>query len=106
MNKYHAKKITIDGITFDSTKEGNRYLELKLLENLGKIDDLRCQYRFELIPKQGKERATHYVADFLYWENGKEVVEDVKSEITRKKSDYIIKRKLMKWIHGIEVKEV
>jgi len=106
MNKYNAKKTMVDGIVFDSKKESQRFAELKLLEKAGQITDLRLQHKYELIPKQGKERATCYIADFVYEENGKEVVEDVKSEITRKKSDYIIKRKLMKFIHGIEVKEV
>lgn len=106
MNKYKNKPITINGIWFQSTKEGNRYAELKLLEKAGQISNLLRQVKYDLIPKQGKERTTCYKADFVYTENGKEIVEDVKSEITRKKPDYIIKRKLMKWIHGIEVREV
>ena len=51
MSKYHNRKVEIDGIKFDSTKEGERYLELKLLLKAGKIRDLQMQVEFELIPK-------------------------------------------------------
>ena len=60
------------------------------------------------MPKLAKicvEKAVNYIADFVYVENGKTVVEDTKSEATRTK-EYIIKRKLMRYIHGITVKEV
>lgn len=95
---------------FDSRKEARRYQELKLLERAGKITDLKCQVKFELIPAQyedGKcvERPVNYYADFVYTEGRQLVVEDVKSEITRKQKDYIIKRKLMLWVHHIRVRE-
>lgn len=110
MNKYGARKISIDGVTFDSRKEAARWQELRLMLQAGVIDDLRRQVVFELIPRQmdGKrvsERAVNYIADFVYTENGKTVVEDVKSPATRT-PEYIIKRKLMRWVHGIAVKEV
>ena len=110
--KYNNRKITIDGITFDSIKEGKRYRELKLLEKAGKISALRRQVKFELIPaqyeisadrytrgakkglyKRGKllERECAYIADFVYIDaDGKKVVEDTKGMKTK---DYIIKRK-------------
>ena len=113
MNKYNAKKITIDGKTFDSKKEASRYSELKLLEKAGQISDLDTQVTFCLIPKQvdenGKvlERACTYKADFVYTENGKRVVEDVKG---CKRSNayqlFAIKRKLMLLNYGIRIKEV
>ena len=105
MSKYHNRKVEIDGIKFDSTKEGERYLELKLLLKAGKIRDLQMQVEFELIPKQGGERACKYKADFVYnmADTGKMVVEDVKGKRTR---EYIIKRKLMLWRHGIKIVEV
>ena len=104
-NKYRNRKVTIDGITFDSKKEGQRYQELKLLQRAGKIRDLRLQVEFELIPKQAGERACKYKADFVYHlaDTGEMVVEDVKGKRTR---DYIIKRKLMLWRHGIKIVEV
>ena len=52
------------------------------------------------------ERSTDYVADFVYTEDGKTVVEDVKSVATRKKESYIIKRKLMLYLKKIKIKEV
>lgn len=108
MQKYRNKKITIDGITFDSKKEANRWMELKLLERAGEISHLARQVKYELIPSQkidGKvvERACSYVADFVYLENGKTVVEDTKGFKT---PDYIIKRKLMLQVHGIHIREV
>lgn len=103
-SKYKASKVEIDGIVFDSKREASRYCELRLLERTGEISNLEMQKRYELIPKQGKERAVHYVADFVYKNKaGVEVVEDTKGMRTR---DYIIKRKLMLWVHGITIKEV
>jgi len=106
--KYKNKKTEADGIIFDSKKERNRYLELKILLKAGKIGYLETQKVFLLIPKNEKERSVTYKADFYYIdaETGKPVVEDVKSEATRKLSTYIIKRKLMFEVHGIEIKEV
>lgn len=101
--KYGNVKVTVDGHTFDSKKEYNRYCELKLMERAGLIHNLELQKKYELIPKQGKERAVHYIADFVYEENGETIVEDTKGVKTK---EYIIKRKLMKYIHGIEIKEV
>ena len=107
-NKLHAEKVNLtmpDGtlMHFDSKREANRYAELKLLERAGEISDLKLQVPFELIPKQPGERSVKYIADFVYLEGGKSVVEDVKGKKTR---DYIIKRKLMLWRHGITIKEV
>ena len=107
MNKYHSKKITIDGETFDSRREAKRWEELKLLKRAGEIQDLRRQVKFELIPSQkvnGKvaERACTYVADFVYTENGKTVVEDSKGFRT---DTYKIKRKLMLYVHNVQIRE-
>lgn len=117
--KYNNKKITRNGITFDSKKEARRYGELLLLERAGEITDLQRQVEFVLIPtqrdpdtigvrggvKKGRtiELAVKYVADFVYKENDKIVVEDTKGFKTK---DYIIKRKLMLYIHGIRIKEI
>jgi hypothetical protein len=46
------------------------------------------------------------VADFTYMRDGKLLVEDVKSEATRKNRTYIQKRKQMLDKHGITVKEI
>jgi hypothetical protein len=87
-------------------KEANRWCELKMLEKAGLIKDLQRQVKFELIPKQDGERAVHYVADFVYVEDGKKIVEDVKSAVTKKNKEYVIKRKLLLWRHGIRIKEI
>lgn len=110
MGKYGNRKITVDGITFDSQKEAVRYQELLLLQRAGQIFNLQRQVPFVLIPKQernGKviERAVVYKADFVYTENGEDIVEDVKSEATKTK-EYIIKRKLLLWQFGIRIREV
>ena len=108
MNKYHNRKIVREGETYDSVKEYRRAKELELLEKGGVIKDLKRQVRFEIIPSQrgddGKvvERAVTYVADFVYFEDGKLVVEDTKGYRTK---DYIIKRKLMRYLLGINIRE-
>lgn len=106
-SKYKNKKVTYDGIKFASIKEARRYQELKLLLRAGAISDLRLQVPYELIPAQyinGKcvERAVKYIADFVYTENGKEIVEDAKGVRT---DTYKIKKKLMLYVHGIRLKE-
>ena len=110
MTKYHSRKVTVDGITFDSVREARRYRELSLLQRAGEISDLRTQVKYTLIPAQkkpsgGTERAVTYTADFVYTDNrtGRETVEDAKGMKTQQ---YIIRRKLMLYIYGIEVIEV
>ena len=108
-NKFGAVKKDVDGIRFDSTKEANRYEQLKLPVRAGKIKDLSLQVRYDLIPKpkfsDGSSMVgTYYLADFVYFDcdKGCEVVEDVKGKRT---DVYQIKRKLMKLILDIEVYE-
>lgn len=106
-NKYGNKKIEVGGMKFDSNKEYNRYRELKIMELAGEIKELETQKEFLLIPKQAGERKVTYKADFCYkTKDGELVVEDVKSEATRKDKAYIIKRKLMLYMHGIKVQEI
>lgn len=103
VNKYGARKLTApDGQKFDSVKEFHRWGCLRLLERAGRISDLKRQVSFELIPKQDGERACSYVADFVYYEDGKLVVEDCKGFKT---DVYRMKKKLMLWVHGIHIKE-
>lgn len=108
-NKYNARKAEVDGITFDSHKEAQRYAELKLLLRGGEIRDLRLQVKYELIPKQNGERACEYIADFVYQDvrTGETVVEDVKGcKQGAAYNIFAIKRKLMLWRYGIKVVEV
>lgn len=104
MNKYGNKRVEVDGIRFDSKREAARWQELKLLERAGEIKGLERQVEYELIPKQPGERAVKYIADFRYIDHdGKTVVEDTKGVKT---PVYILKRKLLLWVHGIRVVEV
>ena len=106
-SKYRNKKTEIDGIVFDSKAEANRYLDLKFFETNGMISNLQRQVKFELIPAQKgylrSERPVTYIADFVYDEDGVTVVEDVKGMRT---DAYKIKRKLMKYVYDIEVREI
>ena len=107
MNKYRNKKITIDGIEFDSKKEGYRYKELRLLERAGLIKDLKLQVKFELQPSfklNGKTiRAINYIADFTYIKDGKVVVVDTKGFRTK---EYLLKKKLFQYKYGMDIVEV
>lgn len=108
-SKFRNKKTEIDGHRFDSKAEARRYEELKILAQTHKIEELRLQVPFELIPSQYEngrcvERSCKFVADFTYTENGQLVVEDVKSQATITPA-YIIKRKLMLHRHGIRIME-
>lgn len=118
-NKYQAQKCEFNGEKFDSRKELQRWLELRLLERNGEIKDLRRQVKFVLIPTQreqdkigvrggvvkGKtiEQECSYFADYTYYQNGEFVVEDCKGVKTEV---YKIKKKLMLYVHGIKIKEV
>lgn len=118
-SKYGAKKVEYNGMVFDSKREYRRYKELELIQQLGLISELRTQVKFVLIPAQrepdkvGKrggiikgnliEREVSYIADFVYVENDKTVVEDAKGMRT---PEYILKRKMMLYFYGIRIKEV
>jgi len=91
-NKYRAIKTVVDGITFHSKKEAERYKILALLESQGKIDNLRLQPRFPLMVNGVK--IGHYIGDFMYSCNGREILEDVKSIATRTPV-YKIKKKIL-----------
>ena len=100
-NKYGNKKNVYNGIKFDSTKEKNRYIELKLLEKSGRIKNLELQPKFLLTETKRKSdypyldktlRKMYYIADFKYInENGKIIVEDTKGFKT---DTYIVKKKI------------
>lgn len=129
-NKFGAKKVIdpITGDVFDSKKEYQQWRVLRLLEQAGKISNLERQVKFELIPSQREEstevykagpqkglpkpgaiieKAVNYVADFVYIENGKKIVEDTKGCKQGAAYDlFVVKRKLMLWVHGIKIKEI
>lgn len=126
-HKYNAKSVDVDGVQFDSKKEADRYKYLMSLQDAGEISELQLQVPFELIPAQKEERIEYtkvrhlpkkvtrtveksvvYIADFVYNDrNGKRVVEDVKGyRRGQAYSVYVLKRKLMLYIHGVRIKEV
>ena len=121
-NKYKNKKVEVDGILFDSKREAEHWIYLCNLMDAGIITELDRQVEFELLPAQfefdtvgvrggkqkGKciERKVKYIADFVYKDQlGQTVVEDVKG-YTRHKPEYILKRKMLLFFHGIRIKEV
>lgn len=108
-SKYHSKKVVIDGIEFQSHKEGNRYSQLKILEKAGLIKDLELQKTFELqegFKLNGKShRKITYIADFYYYDNHlkRYVVEDVKGYKTEV---YKLKKKMFMYKYQVELIEV
>lgn len=111
-SKYGSSKVEFQGITFDSKYERDRYIYLLDLKRQGKIDCLRRQTPFllipratKLIPKQLKTKVKYverviemqslYHNDFTYIEDGKYICEEFKSAMTSKLADYILRRKLM-----------
>jgi hypothetical protein len=110
--KHKNIKVVIDGIKFDSMKEGKRYYELKLMQERGLIESLAMQQPFVLaqsVVLDGKKKpAFMYFADFCYQlpKSHALVVEDVKSLATRKLPAYRIKKHLMKSVHDIEITEI
>jgi hypothetical protein len=102
-SKYGNKKTVVDGVTFASQKEAQRYGVLKLLERAKDIIELELQPRYPLVVNGVK--VCTYVADFRYRykTSGQLVVEDVKG---MKTPAYKIKKKLLKALTGINVREV
>lgn len=100
--KYNNRRIETEDGWFDSIKEHRRWCELKLLERAGKIKNLERQVEFELIPAISGLRKIIYRADFVYTENGKRVVEDVKGFRDRV---YKLKCRLMLWRHNVTILE-
>ena len=106
MSKYRNIKTKVDGILFDSKKEAARYCELKILLKKKKIYNLVCHPIFPIVI--GGIKVCKYIADFSYSEifrynNKYDVVEDVKGVRT---AVYRLKKKLVKAMYGIDIKEV
>ena len=102
-NKYGARKTTVDGITFDSKWEAQRWGELQAMERGGLVRDLERQVKYDIVVNG--EKICRYIADFRYKmvdDDGstKEVVEDAKGFET---ADFKIKKKLMKAVHQIDL---
>lgn len=125
VNKYHNRKVVIDGIEFDSTKEGKRYLVLKEAQAAGLISELTLQPKFELIPAIKETYVKHlktkdkecertvqlpitYSADFAYCKDGQKIIEDVKASpyTTALDKAFLIKEKLFRYFFGFPIKRV
>jgi hypothetical protein len=104
VSKYGNRKTELDGMMFDSRKEAQRWAELQWMERGRLISGIERQVVFEIIPKTDKYRAVKYVADFVYIDakTGEKVVEDCKGMRT---DVYLLKKKLMYWKFGIDIKE-
>ena len=127
--KYGNTKIKNAYGTFDSSLEWSRFLFLSNREKEGEITNLRRQVEYLLIPAQYGteikhlktkdkevrvllERSCSYIADFVYERNGETIVEDCKGEdkkyngrtFSTRTADFNIKKKLMLWVHQIQVK--
>lgn len=104
IDKVHRAKfgnVKVDG--FDSKKEARRYEDLLTLERAGKIAGLARQVPFACVVNG--IHVCDYVADFTYVDGARKVVEDVKSDATRKLPVYRLKRKLVLACHGIQISE-
>lgn len=104
-NKYGNVPVVIDGIVFQSTKEGDYYKSLKILQRAGKILKFERQVAYKIKVK-GK-LICKYIADFVvWWPGGRVEVIDVKGEATAKIALFQVKKKLMEAAYGIVVKIV
>lgn len=105
-SKYKAKKVAHDGVLYDSQAEMATVKQLQLREKMGSIRDLRTQVKYEL--RVYGHHICDYIADAVYTvvATGKTEVVDVKSSFTAKLPAYRLKKKLLRALHGIEIKEV
>lgn len=105
--KYNAAGERIDGIFFHSRAEGERYLQLKALQEQGEIENLKLQPSYECVVKN--QKITTYRADFKYdviddrGHTIKAVVEDVKGMLT---DIYKLKKKLVEACYDIKILEI
>lgn len=121
--KYGNTKTMFNGTEYDSKRERDRHIFLLDAERRGVISDLKRQVTFHLLPAQYEtvekqlktktkevsvcvERAVDYKADFTYIKDGQLVVEDCKISKTLMPKEYVLKRKMMLYFHGIKIKEV
>jgi len=109
-HKYGARPRTVDGIRFDSTREAQRYADLRILERAGLIAALEIHPRFPIDvrgPAGELVNCGTYTADFRYQDlgTGELVIEDVKSPPTRTTA-YRLRKRLIEAIHGIAIREL
>ena len=106
--KYRNIVCEVDGIEFDSKKEGRRYLQRRNLERSGAITELQAhKSELEYPLDVCNVKIGVYTADFRYRERrtGQIVIEDCKSPATRTQV-YQLRKKLLFALYGIEIKEI
>lgn len=110
-SKFGNKKTKEGGVLFDSNREAQRWLVLQNRLAMGEISDLRRQVTFELttMPRDPQDAilrgfivVSKYVADFVYVEKGKTVVEDAKG---MKTDVYRLKKRHFEAEYGIAITE-
>ena len=121
--KYGNSKIKNAFGTYDSELEWSRFVFLSNRQKEGEISGLRRQVEYLLIPAQYGteikhlktkdkevrvllERPCSYIADFVYERNGKTIVEDCKGAKAIITETAKIKKKLLLWVHGIELRYI
>ena len=121
--KYGNNKIKNAFGTYDSELEYARFIFLSNRQKEGEISGLRRQVEYLLIPAQYGteirhlktkdkevrvllERPCSYIADFVYERNGKTIVEDCKGAKAIITETAKIKKKLLLWVHGIELRYI
>lgn len=122
-NKYLNTKVEIDGVKFDSKKEGRVYVLLKGLLERGVISDLELHPKWELIPKITEKYTKHlktkdkecertiqlpitYTADFAFTYREERIVVDVKPSKMMLPKEFILKEKMMRYFHGVEITKI
>jgi hypothetical protein len=120
--KYNNRKIHVDGLTFDSKREYDRWLDLLRMQENGDIDGLKRQVEYILLPaiksvtpvqlktkvkmvERTVQQPIRYYADFVYNQDGKEVVEDVKISPKMIPAEYKIKKKMLRYFYDKEISE-
>lgn len=122
-SKYGNRKVCVCGIWFDSKKESEIYLRLLDLESRGVIRGLELQPKWELQPKLTETYIKHlktkdkecertillpitYKADFSFWYGSEFKVVDVKASKFMLPKEYQLKKKMLRYVHGLEITEV
>ncbi|MDP9195195.1 MAG: DUF1064 domain-containing protein [Pseudomonadota bacterium] len=100
-SKYNAQPTEVDGIRFASRAESIRYQQLKMMQQMGRIQNLKLQVPF--ICEVNRRVVCKYIADFVYVEDGMKITEDVKGMLTPL---YKLKKRLMEACHNVVIREV
>lgn len=100
-SKFNNTIIETEDGKFDSKREYEEWKRLKLLASRGAIKDLRRQVKFSI--DINGHHVCNYYADFCYTFMGESLVVDSKGHRT---DVYKLKKKLLKAVHGITIKEV